>query len=713
MRLTLKFTLLLTAALLLALLLQSYSMLQQGRKLSQDLTEIGAQVLTQASEAQQQQRASLLADFLAPTLVGPVYYSDFDGARKLIETALKQPDVQYVVVFDAKGKLLHDGSIALERYGQLMQDEGATQAMQARERVVQKLGERIEIVTPLWIGADYIGGFRVGLSLANARGLVNAENQRLREAGQHNLTMRTLKTLPVLLLLAAIAMLLAFGVARGLVAPIEKLKRYARALQSGDYQSRLASTRKDEIGDVMRSFDAMAEAVRHHHEEIGVLAYSDSLTGLPNRNRVKIILQQHLSQIGAGQMAIILCDLDDFKRINDSLGHDAGDLLITELSLRFKRWIDEQAIAAGAEFELARFGGDEFVILVKGTQARPVAERYAQHLLSGCAQGVQLGERQVFITLSIGVAFYPDDGNTVDTLLKNADVAMYQAKMAGKNTLRLFAPAMVEAVSNRLNLEGELRNAIARGQLQMHYQPLVDINSRRIIGAEALMRWTHPDLGEVSPSLFIPLAEDTDLIASLGEWALNQACKQLRSWDAQLPSGFYLTVNVSVRQLRRQDMGAVVGAVLAAFPMAGKYLHLEITESSLFESSVHAHGVLERLKNLGIGLWLDDFGTGFSGLSQLRRLPVQGVKIDKSFISEMAHDPEDLAITQAIIAMAGSLGMKVTAEGVETEQQLNLLRERRCDTAQGYLFSKAVPADAFLKLLLADLQLQRVAIQHV
>ncbi len=703
MRLTLKFTLLLTVALLLALLLQSYLMLQQGRKLSQDLTDIGAQVLTQASETQQQQRASLLADFLAPTLVGPVYYSDFDGVRKLIETALKQPDVQYVVVFDAEGKLLHDGSIALERYGQPMQDEGAKQATLARERITQKLGERIEIVTPLWVGADYLGGFRVGLSLANARTLVEVENERLRVAGQHNLTMRTLKTVPVLLILAGIATLLAFGVARGLVAPIVKLKRYAQALQAGDYQRRIESDRKDEIGDVMQSFDAMAQAVAHHHEEVGVLAFSDSLTGLPNRNRVKILLQQHLSKINSGAMAIILCDLDDFKRINDSLGHDAGDLLIKELSQRFARWIDEHGPPTPTQFELARFGGDEFVILVQGAQARVAAERYAQHLLSGCAQGVQLGERQVFITLSIGIALYPEDGNTVDTLLKNADVAMYQAKMAGKNTLRLFAPAMVEAVSNRLNLEGELRHAIARGQLQMHYQPLVDINSRKIIGAEALMRWSHPDLGEVSPSLFIPLAEDTDLIASLGEWALNQACAQLRSWDSQLPSSFYLTVNVSVRQLRRQDMGNVVESVLAAFPAAGKYLHLEITESSLFESSVHAHGVLERLKNLGIGLWLDDFGTGFSGLSQLRRLPVQGVKIDKSFIAEMARDPEDLAITQAIIAMAGSLGMKVTAEGVETEEQLALLRERRCDTAQGYLFSKAVPADAFLALLVADL----------
>jgi diguanylate cyclase (GGDEF)-like protein len=705
-----RFAALIGAVLLTALLGLSWVLFSQGRTLTAEMTALGAETLTNAAERQQQERALLLSDFLAPTLVSPVYYADFDAARKLIETALKQPDVQYAVVFDRAGNLVFDGSVVVERFGQPMTDPGAAQAKAADERIVQRLGNSVEVVTPLLVGAERIGGLRLALSLKPARELAESQRRTLTDASALNLSARTLKILPWLALLAALAACIAFWVARGLVAPILQLRSYAKTLQAGDYHVRTGSARQDEVGDLMRSFDSMADAVARQHQEITQLAFADSLTGLPNRNRVKALIQAHLEADAAREkpLAILLFDLDDFKRINDSLGHDAGDQLIKELSVRLSAWVsllvaDAAKRSAGRAplVHVARFGGDEFVLLVDAPDARAFAATLAQACLDGCTAAFKLGERKVFVSPSIGVALYPIDGQSVDTLLKNADVAMYQAKLSGKNTSNFFASAMLEEVSSRLNLEGELRQAMQRRQLSLVYQPLIDLASNQMIGAEALMRWHHPDLGDVPPSIFIPLAEDTDLIASLGEWALEQSCMQISSWADRLAPGFYLTVNVSVRQIRRQDMAAVVAGVLARFPKANGHLNLEITESSLFENSAHAKGVMERLRDLGVGMWLDDFGTGFSGLSQLRRLPVRGVKIDKSFINDMATDPEDLAITQAIIAMAHSMGMKVTAEGVESEEQAALLRSRGCDTAQGYLFAKPLSIVAFEQWLAA------------
>jgi predicted signal transduction protein with EAL and GGDEF domain len=713
-----RFAALIGGVLLLALFALSWVLYSQGRILTGEMTALGAETLARAAEQQQRQRAILLSDFLAPTLVSPVYYADFDAARKLIETALKQPDVLYAVVFDRDGKLVFDGSVIVERFGEPMSDAGAEVARAATERVVQILGDRVEVVTPLLVGAERIGGLRLAISLTPARVLAHTQRDKLSAASALNLSARTLKALPLLALLAAVAALIASFIAHGLVAPILKLRSYARAVQTGDYQVRTESARSDEVGDLMRSFDAMADAVRRQHEEITQLAFSDGLTGLPNRNRVKAVLQAHLDadvSTGGGvasmptnadasrakPLAILLFDLDDFKRINDSLGHDAGDQLIKQLGVRLSHWVDSTVeqfdrprappdpSKAASTVHVARFGGDEFLLLIDSMHARGLAVALADACLRGCAEAFVLpGERQVFVSPSIGVALYPADGSSVDALLRNADVAMYQAKRAGKNTCNFFASAMTDEVSTRLNLEGELRLALARQQLSLVYQPLIDLQSNTMVGAEALMRWNHPELGEVPPSIFIPLAEDTDLIASLGEWALEQASARLSDWANRLAPNFYLTVNVSVRQIRRQDMAAVVAGVLSRFPKARGHLNLEITESSLFENSVHAKGVMERLKSQGVGMWLDDFGTGFSGLSQLRRLPVRGVKIDQSFIADMATDPEDLAITQAIIAMAHSMGMKVTAEGVETQEQAQLLRARGCDTAQGYLFDR-------------------------
>jgi EAL domain-containing protein (putative c-di-GMP-specific phosphodiesterase class I) len=295
---------------------------------------------------------------------------------------------------------------------------------------------------------------------------------------------------------------------------------------------------------------------------------------------------------------------------------------------------------------------------------------------------------------------YPHDARNVDELFKYADLAMYQAKAAGKNMLRWFEVGLLRNVEERLNLENELRLAIARGQLSLAYQPVWSLDRTRLIGCEALMRWQHSRLGQVPPSLFIPVAEESDLICRLGEWALHEASAAMARLRTSLPREFYCSVNVSLKQLRRQDVGQVIRQALERFDVSTDRIHVEITESTLFDNNGHSVTQLNDLKALGIRLWLDDFGTGFSGLGQLRKMPVYGVKIDKSFITDMRSDPDDLRIVEAIIAMAQSLKLKVTAEGVEYEEEAELLRSRFCDNVQGYLYGRPVPESELFALLM-------------
>jgi diguanylate cyclase (GGDEF)-like protein len=702
-----RYAALIFAALVLALATLVLLMYRQGNSLAGEMTELGASSLENAAKNQQRQRAALLSEFLAPTLLTPVYYGNFDQVRDLLNNALRQPDVVYAVVFDAQGKLLHDGSLLVDRFGGAMSDAGATTAVQATTRITQDFGNTLEVVTPLYIGTERIGGLRLGLSLQSGMELAKQNRESLERASKSSLSERMLRVVPWLIGVALLCALLSLVVSRGLLNPILKLQDHAKRLEQGDYAVRTESHRRDEIGELMRSFDTMAASVARQHQEIAHLAFADTLTNLPNRNRMKAMLTAMLEADPEHRkpLTLLLLDLDDFKRINDSLGHDTGDQLILQLAERLQGMIEEeirgfsQRTDLQPNITLGRFGGDEFLIVVQSSAPREHAGSLSQRILAGLEAPFALGDKQIYVSASIGLSVFPDDGASVELLLKNADVAMYQAKLSGKNGAKFFAQTMVEEVSHRLNLEGELRQAIERGELHLQYQPLVNLSDRRMIGCEALMRWRHPQFGDVPPAVFIPLAEDTDLIGVLGEWALQEACRQIQAWLPLLPADFYVTVNVSVRQIRRQDIAQIIQRAIVQTPIPIKHLNLEITESSLFESSAQSRAVMDRLLQFGLRLWLDDFGTGFSGLSQLRRLSVHGVKIDKSFISDMADDHEDLAITHAIIAMAHSLGMKVTAEGIETETQLKLLQDRGCDTGQGYLFAQPLHPNGIVEML--------------
>jgi diguanylate cyclase (GGDEF)-like protein len=428
--------------------------------------------------------------------------------------------------------------------------------------------------------------------------------------------------------------------------------------------------------------------------QIEHLAYYDGLTGLPNRelfiDRLGLALVQ--AHRDSRKLAVLFLDLDRFKLINDSLGHSVGDELLRAMGKRVHAVVREGDT-------VARLGGDEFTLLLPGVHNASEAARVAHKLLEAVRAPFQLQGREVYVTTSIGISLYPDDGLDAESLIRNADIAMYRAKEQGRDRFQLYAPAMNAQAEERLGLEHGLRKALAQEQLVLHYQPIIEVATGRIHGTEALLRWRHPDLGLVPPDDFIELAEMTGLITPMGPWILEEACARTRAWQRGTRYYFSVAVNLSARQFLERDLVAQVKRALRRSGLEGRYLELEITESVAMQGAENTLRTLTELKALGVRISIDDFGTGYSSLAYLKRFPIDTLKIDHSFVSDIGIDANDAAIASAVIAMAHGLGLRVVAEGVEREEQLDFLRRQRCDHYQGYLFSRPLAADEFHALL--------------
>ncbi|MFZ3285619.1 MAG: EAL domain-containing protein, partial [Telluria sp.] len=426
------------------------------------------------------------------------------------------------------------------------------------------------------------------------------------------------------------------------------------------------------------------------------LTYNDLLTGLPNRTLFFDLLGQAVEHAAREQseLAVLFMDLDRFKYVNDNLGHDVGDRLLVAVAQRVRRAV------RGVDV-VARLGGDEFTVVLGGVDGPAPAAAAAHNICRVLAAPFQIDGNDIFVTSSVGIAMYPHDGLDVPTLVKHADAAMYRAKKTNTG-FQFYEASMEQSLSEHVRLESDLRRALEHGELEVYYQPQARLDNEQIIGMEALVRWKHPTRGMVSPVEFIPLAEETGLINPLGEWVLRSACAQLKSWiDDGLPP-MRVAVNLSVRQLLLQkNFTATVKSVLTDTGLAAHLLELEITESPLMEQAQDTLQALHQLRQLGIRLSIDDFGTGYSSLSYLKRFPVDIIKIDRSFVRDVAHDADDAAIVTGIIALAHSLRLEVVAEGVETQAQLNFLREQNCDLLQGYYLSPAVSAEQFAQLVRA------------
>jgi diguanylate cyclase (GGDEF)-like protein len=434
---------------------------------------------------------------------------------------------------------------------------------------------------------------------------------------------------------------------------------------------------------------------RQAEARLRLLAHYDALTLLPNRDLFRDRLSHALSQAQrhGGMVAVMFLDLDRFKTVNDTLGHDAGDLLLTEVSDRLRRCVRQ-------EDTVARLGGDEFTVIIEQIGRPGDAAVVARKIVDALAPPVNLNGHEAFVTPSIGITIYPSDSDNAEDLLRNADTAMYRVKEEGGNGYLFFTPEMNTLAAGRLDMESGLRRALEREEFIVYYQPKLDLATGTIIGAEALLRWNHPDKGLVSPGQFIPILEETGMIEPVGLWVLNTVCAQMRSWqDAGMPP-LTVAVNLSGRQLQRANLSSVIAGILKEAGLAPEFLELEVTESMLMHDPKYAAEMLAEIRAKGVvHIGVDDFGTGYSSLSYLKRFPIDALKLDKSFVDGLPHDEDDIAIARAVIALAHSLKLIVVAEGVETEDQRTFLHENGCDVLQGYLISRPLPAASFARLI--------------
>lgn len=513
-----------------------------------------------------------------------------------------------------------------------------------------------------------------------------------------------------LLAAGAVALALAFAasilLARRLARPILRFRDAADRIARGDLDVRLEESRGDEIGDVARAFDHMASRLQTTLGEIRYLAYHDGLTGLGNRILFEEHLQLSIEQArreGLG-VAVLFVDLDHFKYVNDTLGHTIGDHLLREMADRLLKCLQDAGLMSTQSSRsdaasVARFGGDEFTLLLPGIEEPHVAGRLARRILRMLETPFRLDGHEVTVSASIGISLFPEDGQDPESLMRSCDTAMYHAKQQGRNHVQFFAAPMNEVARKRLLLESRLRRAIDDGALRLHYQPKLDVASQRVTSLEALARWHDAELGVVAPDEFVALAEDSGLIHELGDQVLRSAIAQQATWQRSGCPPLRVAMNLSAQQLRRDGLVERIAEIVESEGADPASLEIEITESVLMDDEERSIETLAALRALGLHVSLDDFGTGYSSLSHLRRLPIDGVKIDQSFIRRVEEDPEDAAIVSAMVSLVKVLKLRVVAEGVETEGQKAFVEEIGCDEIQGFLVSAAVEASQVPKLV--------------
>jgi predicted signal transduction protein with EAL and GGDEF domain/DNA-binding response OmpR family regulator len=505
--------------------------------------------------------------------------------------------------------------------------------------------------------------------------------------------------------------------------------------QSEHFEARLVATSPDEVLGLVRDISER----KRTEEQIRRLAYCDSLTGIPNRQAFLETLERelHRSKVGNKKFAVLFMDLDAFKRVNDTLGHDVGDHLLQIVSERLREttrpsdlvsrgdqpheddtgagsapgWPAHHANLHGASHtqaparpadaahNLARLGGDEFTILIPDLERVEHALNVAHRVKEAMRRPFLIDGHEIFVTASIGISLFPEDGDDCSSLLKFADTAMYHAKNCGKNNAQLYSSSLTMKIMRHVKLEVGLRKAIQNGELYLLYQPQVEVRTAEIVGVEALVRWRHPERGIISPTEFIPLAEETGLIVPIGEWVLRTACTQAMAWQQQTRRAVRMAVNLSAKQFKDENLSQIVLSALHETGLEPRLLELELTEGTLMDDANATLATLELLRGIGVFLSIDDFGTGYSSMNYLKRFDVRALKIDRSFISGLPQDSENAAITRAIIAMAHGLKMIVVAEGVETGEQLLLLQQYGCDLVQGYHLGHPSPHDAIARML--------------
>ena len=686
----------------------SVTLLLEFRKASSEIGDTHSRMLERQLTAAASEQAANTAEQLADNLVNPVYFMEMSAIEGLIEVAQAHPDVVAVTVIDPGYRTIHTGDGDLESFGRVLplSDREKRRLAQgvASEREVD---DGIHVVQPIKTGDKVIGAVSLRYSLTSIKSNINdlhtIAGQTEDSAFKRLLELSLLKTL----MLVVGGVLLAIYVARMIQRPIERLVAFANDVGRGIFHQQMKVQRSDELGELTQALNDMAVRLDERTREIQFLAYHDSLTRLPNRDYFRERLAEVIKRIRreGRSFSLLFVDIDNFKLINDVYGHSAGDQMLVALAARLRACLGIADGAVDGELEgcgtlLGRLAGDEFIALLEDAGGKVGVAAVSQQILDAIAGPFPWQGNTIAVGVSIGIALYPDDGDDVDTLLRNADAAMYHVKKQGKNHFHFFSPHLDRQAHDQLNLLEDFGRAIDNGELELWYQPQLNMATRQLIGMEALIRWHHPTRGLLFPGAFMPLVERSVHIYRLGEWVIREAVAQLQQWRDTAPQ-LRMAINLSAVQLLRGSRLLEQLSAAVPTPALARQIDLEITENFFIEAEEKSTLILRELSELGFSIWLDDFGTGFSSLNHLREFPVDGIKIDKSYVAAMVGDGKHRALTTAVVSLAQDLKIKVIAEGVETVEQQRLLRNMGCPVAQGFLFARPKPAAEIEVLLLS------------
>src|SRR5882672_4949640 len=625
-------------------------------------------------EQQLEERGRALGRLIALVSPEAILGFDFLLLNDYTREVSTQPDVVYGVIMSPQGELLSAHIDETDPFVKKHLRNGSRDAQELLKLRATR-DELINLSFPITHNGKILGHFLVGLS-----------REALNDEFRGQLAVKLL-ALTAVVLFVGIAIHLVFRYR--VLQPIQRLIAASRDVGRGMH-TLVEVKSSDELGVLTKAFNTMAEGVKQEQDKLHRQANFDTLTGLPNRLMTfdRINVEINRARRSGQRFAVFFVDLDNFKGVNDSLGHAAGDRLLMAVGLRV-----QAALRDGDT--VARLGGDEFLVLAADVVGEVQVEKIAERLLQAVAEPLDLGGRRLVAQCSIGIALFPDNGEDVETLVANADNAMYQAKTTQRGSFTFFTDEMNTRLRKRVQLEQDLRAATELGQLTLAFQPIVDAAGRRHRGAEVLLRWNHPERGAISPAEFIPIAEDNGQIVAIGDWVLEQACRCWSTWrDSGIHSGF-LAINISRIQFRRR-FAARLAELMSIYRVPPEALELEITESVLLDDHHQVAEELDRLRAMGVKLSLDDFGTGYSSLSYLKRFRFDVLKIDRIFVAGLPDNEDDVLLVKAILAMARGLDLATVAEGVETEDQLSFVTSQGCDSTQGYLFGRPMPEDAYL-----------------
>jgi diguanylate cyclase (GGDEF)-like protein len=620
----------------------------------------------------------------------------------LLRALNSSPNVSNAIVYDESGKVVHDGDPTIPSFGKRAIGEELLPKHTPEEVPVTRLdGKKLSVWRSIWVENLVIGGVHIEFSLQtveqNLQRLKAEQNRQYSEALQKIVVIALITTA----VLVIIGMLLSLMTSRRIVKPIQQVAEFASNLGEHNYDSKLSYRFDDEIGDLVNSFNDMSSKLEDEvlqreetEKQLRQLALYDSLTQLPNRTLILDRLSNLIEKArrSPARVAVMFVDLDDFKKVNDTLGHDAGDELLIESARRFTEVIRPVD-------SVGRLGGDEFILLLDAMPNATDADRVAEEVLEIFKKPFSIDGRELTLSASIGISIFPEDGDNQAELLQKADSAMYHSKEKGRNTYSYFTAEMNEHVARRLSIEEQMYTALSRDEFSVFYQPKIRLSDGKIVGAEALLRWHNSELGQVEPDEFIPISEQTGFINPLGDFVLEQAVSDISRLNELYDANLHVAINVSPRQFRQNGLIDNITGYLQGRGISRGMVELEITEGVLIGGQSNIEESLKELRASGIEITMDDFGTGYSSLSYLREYPFDVLKIDRSFVRDIGLDPEDCALIEAIIVMAHGLGLKVVAEGVETMQQAEFLQQRGCDSAQGYYFSRPLPLTEFEKYL--------------